>query len=204
MLKPFEYTKIDKIIEVIFTATQNVEAQKEIQPSTEEVVESREVGKQARTDLELLNARRQQAVDTFATIKRVNLVRRSTTLFSDADKKLRVCCAVSKRYEKDYQPYWYAYHPAWDTFLAEGQESFFVLACMDRQEGFAIPYSWLSANKLNLNTTDRGEKSYWHLPITTLDSGDLALNLSKIGTKVSLAQFRFSFDRVGLLETLAR
>ena len=104
--------------------------------------------------------------------KKVNLIKRSITFFSDADRRLRICCVVSKRYEKDYQPYWYAYHPAWDNFLAEGEESYFVLSCMDRDEGYAIPYSWLAANKANLNTTDRGEKSYWHLPVTTLGSGN--------------------------------
>jgi hypothetical protein len=43
---------------------------------------------------------------------------------------------------------------------------------MDRDEAFALPYSWIAANKKNLNMTDRGEKSYWHVPITTMEDGN--------------------------------
>lgn len=193
LLRPFEYTKIDKIIDIIFTTTQNTEAQGEIQPSPEEVADTRE-GKQVRTDLELLNAKRLEIVDLFAKLKGVNLIRRGTTLFSDPDKQLRVCCAVSKRYDKDYQPYWYAFHPAWDTFLGDGSEGYFILACMDRSEAYALPYTWLSANKDSLNITDRGDKSYWHVPVTTLANGDLAINLSKVGKKLALKSYRFGTE----------
>jgi hypothetical protein len=57
---------------------------------------------------------------------------------------------------------------------------------MDRDDAFAIPYSWIEENKKNLNVTDRGERSYWHIALTTLESGKLAINLSKIGTKVPI------------------
>lgn len=76
--------------------------------------------KQERTDPELLTEKRLQAVDAFARWKGIELERHSRTLFWSSDKSLRVCCAVSKRYEGEYQPYWYAYHPNWDRFLDEG------------------------------------------------------------------------------------
>jgi hypothetical protein len=104
LLQPFEYTKIDKIIDVIFTATVNVESQQEIEqaaPTTEED-NGREPSKQIRTDPELLSAKRQQAVDAFSVLKGKELVQKSKTLLWSLDKDLRVCCAVSKRYESDY------------------------------------------------------------------------------------------------------
>jgi hypothetical protein len=193
LLQPFEYTKIDKIIDVIFTATVNVETQQEIEQETPttEGEDQHEAGKQDRTNPELLNAKRQQAVDAFAAAKGRELVKKSKTLFWSPDKELRVCCAVSKRYDSDYQPYWYAFHPKWDEFLAEGRESYFIVSCMDRDEAFAIPYSWITKNKNNLNMTDRGERSYWHLSITTLDDGALAINMSKIGSKAALQPYRY-------------
>ena len=66
------------------------------------------------------------------------LVRHSRTLFWNSNKSLRVCCAVSKRYKGDYQPYWYAFRPNWDRFLSEGKDSYFVLSCMDREEAYAL------------------------------------------------------------------
>jgi hypothetical protein len=199
LLQPFEYTKIDKIIDVIFTTAVNVESQQEIEQQAPMPVgddpEDHEGGKQVRTDPELLNAKRQAAVDAFALLKGKELVKRSKTLFWTTDKELRVCCAVSKRYESDYQPYWYAYHPKWDEFLAEGKESYFIISCMDRDDAFAVPYAWIEKNKTNLNVTDRGERSYWHVPITTVDSGKLAINTSKIGSKTALEPYRFEFKK---------
>lgn len=202
LLQPFEYTKIDKIIDVIFTTAVNVEAQQAIEQvglEAEVADGDQESGRQIRTDLDLLNAKRHQAVEAFATLKGKELVKRSATLFGSPDRKLRVCCAVSKRYESEYQPYWYAYHPKWDEFLAEGDEGYFILSCMDRNDAFAVPYSWLKANKKNLNMTDRGDRSYWHIAITTLDGGELAINMSKIGVKERLSPFSFAISQTPML-----
>jgi hypothetical protein len=198
LLQPFEYTKIDKIIDVILTTAVDVESgqgeEADLLPNQDE----HQGYKQERTDPELLNAKRQQAVDAFSLVKSKELVRRSRTLFWSPDKELRVCCAVSKRYEGDYQPYWYAYRPRWDEFLAEGRESYFIISCMDRDEAFAVPYSWLQQNKKNLNVTDRGDRSYWHISLTTLDGGKLAINASKVGSKTLLDPFRFEFRKAGM------
>jgi hypothetical protein len=66
---------------------------------------------------------------------------------------------------------------------------------MDRDEAFAVPYSWLEKNKKNLNVTDRGERSYWHIPVTTLEGGNLAINTSRVGKKAPLQPYRYSWQR---------
>jgi hypothetical protein len=194
LLQPFEYTKIDRIIDVIFTTAADVEEQIVEHSPLEDSEKGRDSYKQERTDPDLLNAKRLEAVEAFARSKGKELVRYSRTLFWSSDKSLRVCCAVSKRYEGDYQPYWYAFHPNWDRFLAEGQDSYFVLSCMDRSEAYAVPYSVLEKNKKNLNMTERGERSYWHVAITTMDDGLLAINLSRVGTKLPLKTFAFAWN----------
>jgi len=191
LLQPFEYTKIDKIIDVIFTTAVDVENQQGNEQEAQVVEDDHEAGKQIRTAPELLNAKRQEAVDAFAALKGKELVKQSRTLFWSPDKVLRACCAVSKRYEGDYQPYWYAYHPKWDDFLAEGEDGFFIISCMDRNDAFAVPHSWFVANKKNLNMTEIGDRSYWHVPVTTLENGRLAINTSKVGSKTPLDPYRF-------------
>jgi len=182
LLQPFEYTKIDRIIDVIFTTAADVEEQIVEQAPAEDSDKGVESYKQEPTDPELLSAKRLEAVEAFARLKGKELMRYSRTLFWSADKSLRVCCAVSKRYEGGSQPgYWYAFHPNWDRFLAEGQDSYFVLSCMDRNEAYAVPYAVVDENKKNLNKTDRGDRSYWHVALTTLEGGSLAINLSRVG-----------------------
>ena len=99
---------------------------------------------------------------------------------------------MSKRYEGG--GYWYAFHSNWDHFLAEGKDSYFVLSCMDRNEAYAVPYSVLEKHKKNLNVTDRGDKSYWHVVLTTVDDGSLAINLSRIGKKLVLKPFAINWS----------
>lgn len=196
LLQPFEYTKIDRIIDVIFTTAVDVETQQEIEQEApiEEGQDVQTSHTQIRTDFELLNAKRREAVDAFGGLKGKELVKRSRTLFWSSDKELRVCCAVSKKYESDYQPYWYAFHPKWDAFLAEAKEGYFILACMDRTEAFAVPYTWILAHKQDLNMTDNGDRSYWHVALTTIEDEKLAINTSKVGTKTPLEPYRFVFE----------
>ena len=194
LLRPFEYTKLDKIIDVIFTTAADVEDQAINEEETVAADPEEEGAHQIRTDPELLDAKRTEAVSAFSSAKGKELVRRSRALFWSTDKELRVCCAVSKRYESDYQPYWYAFRPKWDGFLAEGKESYFVLACMDREEAYAVPYSWMVENKKNLSMTDKGERSYWHVALTMLEGDALAINVSRVGTKTPLEPFRFKLN----------
>jgi len=194
LLRPFEYTKIDRIIDVIFTTAVDVEEQIAEHPPVEDPDKTRGTFKQDRTDPDLLSAKRLDAVEAFARSKGQELVRHSRTLFWSSDKTFRVCCAVSKRYEGDYQPYWYAFHPNWDRFLSEGKDSYFVLSCMDRTEAYAVPYSVLDKQKKNLNVTERSDKSYWHVALNTLEDGSLAINLSRIGKKLALKPFAFGWS----------
>jgi hypothetical protein len=155
----------------------------------------RDSGKQVRTAPELLDAKRLQVINGFAALKGIELVRRSKTLFSSPDKGIRVCCVVSKRYESDYQPYWYRYDRKWDEFLSEGQDAYYVISCMDRDEAFAVPYSWMQENKNNLSVTDSGERLYWHVPVT-FDGGKLAINISKTGAKTPLDTYTFESTKI--------
>ena len=157
LLRPFEYTKIDRIIDVIFTTAADVEDQIAEQPPVDEDDEARETIKQERTDPDLISAKRAEAVEAFfARTKGKELVRSRELSSGVRTRNFEVCCAVSKRYEGDYQPYWYAFHPNWDRFLVEGKDSYFVLSCMDRAEAYAIPYKVLNESKNGLNMTDRG------------------------------------------------
>src|ERR1019366_10407778 len=86
LLQPFEYTKIDRIIDVIFTTAADVEEQIVEHPPVHETDRAHETYRQERTDPELLNAKRLEAVEAFARSKGKELVRHSRTLFWSSDK----------------------------------------------------------------------------------------------------------------------
>jgi hypothetical protein len=154
---------------------------------TAEDVPSQRQGKTKRALIEEMKGR---AINGFSATKGVELVRRNSSYFWSADRQLRACCTVSKRYDNDYQPYWYAYHPKWDEFLKEG-DGYLIIACMDLDSAFAVPRQWFAENERNLSVAGSGSRSYLHLPLTTLDDGSLAINVTRLGCKYPLEPYRF-------------
>jgi hypothetical protein len=76
-------------------------------------------------------------------------------------------------------------------FLEQGTEGYFILGCMDREDGFAIPLATLKDNLDKLNRTEKEGKHYWHIALSQ-DSDGLFLNMSKTGEKLYLDAFTFS------------
>lgn len=196
VLRPFEYTRVDKIIDIIFATAEDVEGSS--LENEDQVTGDVQQGDIAARSFEVtpkgdLENKRMQAANAFAERQEKRLVKFSKTLFQSGDGELRVCVAVSKNYLRDYQPYWYAYHPKWDEFLRGGKSSFLLLACMDREDAFAIPYQQLVGMLPKMNQTKKDDgKSYWHIAVTTTETG-LAVNLSKVKEVVELSPYRFRF-----------
>lgn len=199
LLRPFEYTKVDRIVDILFATAidvENVQEEEHIEPSAN----SPEAGDtkpqpQEKTERSLIEQMKDRAIKGFSSHKGQELVRRSRSYFWSADKTLRACCTVSKRYEGDYQPYWYAYHPLWDEFLKDG-DGYLILACMDLNWCFAVPHGRFAEILDFLNKTEREDRSYWHIPLTTLDSGSIAINLTKVNKKFSLEPYRIPLPAV--------
>ena len=194
ILQPFEYTKIDRIIDVVFAAAEDVETDEiggeDVETEEAEQDSPQVERKQIHTNRELLNEKREISINALGNNIEIALTRHRKTLFWSADRVTRVCSAVSKRYERGSGNYWYAYHPAWDNFLKGGQKSFLLLTCMDRSEAYAIPYSVVVENLPNLNKSARpDDKSYWHILLKQTENGDLIWNMSKTGKKLPLADY---------------
>jgi hypothetical protein len=202
VLVPAEYTRLDNLIDVMFTAATDVEttivevsARSEItaEPSNDEATGS---GWQF-TDFRLLDAKRQQIVDTLARRLGETLIKKSRALFWNADHGKRAACSISKRYlGRSTYPYWYAYHPQWDDFLGGGDEGYFILGCMDLDVAYAIPLPVMRANLAWLNTTTTSRSTYWHIHLVEIDNGEHALALPKKQGQLSLAEYKLPLTSV--------
>jgi hypothetical protein len=119
----------------------------------------------------------------------VSLVNESRALFGESSRRVRVACAISKRYKGRTYPYWYAYHPRWDDYLKEVETGLLVLGCLDLNYGFAIPRSIVQSVLDDLYTTGRpdGER-YWHISLVEKD-GDYSLLLPRRSDALPLTQY---------------
>lgn len=198
LLRPFEYTRIDRIVDVVFDTASDVEkASEEPQASeaSEYVSESPGTTAHTRTSPTALDAMRDRIVSAMQAKLGVPLVRRRRALFETSDNQVRASISISKRYDRDYQPYWYAFHPKWRSFLDAAPKGLVVLGCMDRREAFAIPLETFADMLQKLNQTKKDDgTAYWHVVITTQNDGSLALYSSRTGEAMPLAPFRLELE----------
>jgi hypothetical protein len=197
LLVPMEYTRLDGMIDVMFTTAKDVEAavaqdtsDKAEAAAQSEPPEKGKIGWQF-TDIDLLDAKRARIIDALSTKTGAKLIRKSRALFWDTTHDVRVVCSISKRYTKrSSEPYWYAYHPQWDEFLRDGHQSFFVLGCMDLDFAFAIPRKIIYDNLSGLHTTSNEKSTYWHIHIGEPTDHQYVLLLPKFSNHLALNDFR--------------
>jgi hypothetical protein len=196
LLAPMEYTRLDNMVDVMFTTAKDVEtALSETGADKDDTDESApEISTKSGwefTDFAVLDQKRGQIVNAVGDKIGSTLIKKSRALFWDSTHEKRVACTVSKRYiKRASNPYWYAYHPAWDDFLGEGKESFFVLGCMDLSFAFAIPLKVLRENLNALHTTTTERSTYWHIHLVEMQSGDYAMLLPKRSHQLRLTEYR--------------
>ena len=190
-----EYTRLDSLIDVMFTAAKDVEStvDAEKQPSDEDTDER---SSWEFTNPALMQDKRNQIMNAFAKRHGEKLIRRSIALYWNSDHNFRTACTVSKRYTRNASvPYWYAYHPRWDDFLGEAEEGFFILGCMDLSIAFAIPVDVIRQHLDELNTTTKEDgNSYWHIKILEPQSKTYTLQMPKSGNHLSLSQYAFDLN----------
>lgn len=197
LLTPVEYTRLDRMIDVMFTTVKDVEtgeAPEVVSPQTGLQGEQESSGKTGTwqvTDSKLLQAKRDRIVAALGKRESTTLIRKSRALYRSPADDVHVACAISKRYEgKNQNPYWYAFHPSWDKFLGESDRSFYALGCMDLDAAFAIPYPDLKGILELLHTTVPAVGDpYWHVQLKE-DGGGLSIILPKQPQGFSLAPYQ--------------
>jgi hypothetical protein len=188
VLAPVEYTRLDGLVDLMFTAAKDVEAAVE-----SENPEPSEASSWEFTDPQLLQQRRDAILESLSARDGVKLIKHSRALYWDADHAYRAVCTLSKRYTKKGQtPYWYAYHPAWDEFLGGGATGTMILGCVDLNVAFGIPVAAIRKLLDEFNTSNKKDgEHYWHLKIVEPKPGKYALHLPRSGTSFPLQEFAF-------------
>lgn len=193
LLKPFEYTRLDNIIDVVFTTAKDVEASTEFEQGfaqTGEAEDSDRCGAaQEHTSPEVLTGLRKRIVQALGKREGCDLIAKSRALYRDVSNAVRTCCSISKRYPRG--TYWYAYHPRWDHFLAEAEQGFFVLGCVDRSVAYALPRAFMRdvVDKLYTTHVKGTAKMYWHIHLEEGPGDEMYFIVGKAGQKVPISKY---------------
>lgn len=191
ILRPFEYTRIDKIVDVVFTTAEDRENEVEELEEVNVEESTGEVTTQVRTPKEILMQKKVDCIRRISEKYQRPIQKKKHSMYADASDDIRVIASISKRYEKSETFYWYAYHDEPQRkFLAGAKTGLIIFGLTDQDFAFAVPYELLERNWDNLyETTKKNGQVYKHIYIY-LTNGKYYLRVREKGTEVDLTDYQ--------------
>jgi hypothetical protein len=160
ILIPREFTRLDEIVDILFSTAEDIKQEEEIPEEGEEgeAVEH----KPKFTPVAFHDACVARIQELFTK----TLIKRSRATFSSADGSLALICAVSKEHDNRGQSsYWFAFHPHQKEFLESAQDSYVAFGCGSEDNILLIPFTDFAPWLEGMNITRREERFYWHVSI---------------------------------------
>lgn len=184
MLIPREFTRLDAIADLLFSATEEVK-QDEASSEVEEIGEPERSEGPKFTPVAFHEA----CVKRIQAKLGVALIKRTRAGYSTPDKTVAIICSVSKEHNVDLNPnYWFAFHPHQQDFLKQHATAYVAFGCGSSKRVIVIPYTtfepWLASSW----TTTKEDRTYWHVVIYRKD-GTYTLRLRKGRKPIDLTSF---------------
>lgn len=190
ILRPFEYTRIDKIVDVVFTTAEDKENEAQEPEDINVEVSAGEATSQIRTPKEVVMLKKRDCIRRVSEKYGRPIQQKKHSMYADASDSIRAVAAVSKRYEKSETFYWYAYHDEPQRkFLANAKTGLMVFGLTDQDKVFAVPFDLLERHWDGFyETRRRNGHVYKHIYIY-LSDGKFYLRVREKGTEVDLTEY---------------
>lgn len=161
LLVPHEYTRVDEIIDLVFSTTADI-----LEESPEDLDADHESTKEAKERDKPVSFNAACATRISEKLG-VDLTKQSRITFTDLDAGLTVTCAVSKEYtDPKGAGYWFAFHPHQLEKLSESDKAFAAFGCGSAHQIAIFPLDFLEAQLDAMNQTHQDDgRSYWHIQI---------------------------------------
>lgn len=164
ILKPAEYTRIDKLVDLIFITSQD------LQP--EEPFGSKYENQEGNVKM-INNKTKSTAVnfheDCISRIEKklnIPLIKQTRISYTDKNGIIGLTCSVSKSYKQGkFEKFWFAFHPYQKVFLSDLKESYVAFGCGSPDNIFMLKFREFEAFLQYFWTTERGDTMYWHIVI---------------------------------------
>lgn len=190
VLLPFEYTRLDRIVDIVFAAVSDDKVLNELLEDDSEENSTPDTRSQIRTERDKIVAKKDAAIDQLSKEKGQRLRQVKHSMYATPDGSIRAVSVVSKWYEKK-SGYWYAYHEhPQREFLAAADQGYYLVGMVDREEAYAIPFEILERFWGQLGQTIRKEGAIYKHIIIDLVDGELFLRVRTKDQLVALKDYR--------------
>lgn len=189
ILIPREFTRLDAIAEVLFSAAEDIK-QETVAPLANESDEP--VSKIETSNKEPKFAPvafTDQCIARIQAFLNRTLIKRSRAGYSTPDSTIAVNCSISKIHDPENKPnYWFAFHPHQRDFLKQHESAYVSFGCGSSEKLLLIPFPTFESWLPSLWTTEGEDRMYWHVVIFEAD-GQYSLRRKKGEDPISLVKF---------------
>src|SRR5690606_5937386 len=130
ILKPQEYTRVDRLVDIIFSTSEDLQADDEIDD-----IEAKETNAEI-THTSKPAAFHNECIQRISSYLSTPLIKEGRSTYKGSNTSARVLSLVSKEYPnkiKNATRYWYAFHPYQKSFLEDHNSSYIALGCGSSQ-----------------------------------------------------------------------
>jgi hypothetical protein len=178
ILIPREFTKLDEIVEILFSTAEDI---KEVEPDGDE--------DETKGPKFHPVSFHDSCVTKIESHLSRTFIKKTRATFTTSDNAIALVCAVSKEHLKGGIPgYWFAFHPHQKEFLEKSEKGFIAFGCGSSDLLALIPatkfFTWLES----LNVTKREDRFYWHV-ILSYDDKKLILRPKKGAEPIDITEY---------------
>ena len=189
ILIPREFTRLDAIADVLFSAAEDIK-QEEPDQGIPDAKTPDNIKEAKFTPVDF----GEHCINRIQSALGITLIKRSRVGYSTPDKSLAINCSISKVHKSDTHPgYWFAFHPHHKEFLGQHSKSFVSFGCGSSEKLLLIPFEQFDKWLDSLWTTEKDGRMYWHVIIEE-DGNQFTLRRKKGYSSVSLANYLIPSD----------
>lgn len=182
ILIPREFTKLDEIVDILFSTAEEVKSVETDQLIEEDTLAESST-RAAFTDACIANVQHKLGM---------SLVKRARVFFSSPDSRVSVLCLVSKSYSRPgHTRYWFAFRPTQQDYLQRSEFGFVVLGCGSAERTLLVPFAEFQTWLAEMNISEIENRYYWHVEIYESE-GKLVLHRKRGSKLIDMMQYLIS------------
>lgn len=162
LLKPNEYTRIDKLIDLIFLASKDI--QQETSTNAEIEIIS---GKSEKEEPKFIPSNfHEECISKIKKHLKVNLIKQSRISYTTEDKSIGLICSISKIHDQGKnENYWFSLYPHQSEYLNEFPSAYVAYGCGSSDTIVLVPYLEFRSFIKYFLKTENEDRMYYHISI---------------------------------------
>ena len=160
ILTPHEFTRVDGIIDLVFTTAKEI---KQEDVEIEDAYESEESSALPRGKAFTPVNYRDACIARLQKHIGQTLVKQTSAVFATPDEGLGLLCAISKEYSRGRIGYWFAFHPGQKDTLSKYPKALVAFGCGSEERILLFPFETFVEWLPQMNRTELEDRFYWHV-----------------------------------------